>query len=1188
MKLKLVLQILFVSSFSSMLYALPTAKATASSVQQFTATTITLTGTGTGTLTFNVSSVSNSGGQITSLTSISATSATITYTSPQTFLGLDTFSFTVTDGSGTSSPAIVSINVLPASIRAYVTNQDSIGNSRIGIITGVETAPAQAGNVTSGPTYGTPQAFVVSPDGTRAYACYQNFNKVSVINTATNTTLGNVTDSSFLLSGPISIAISPNGSKAYICNDGNNTISILIPSSGATGTITGNVNLNGFSVVSPKGIAFTPDGNNAYFINEDGASCFVIDTTQDKVVTQITSGLYGYLQNLTISPDGKFVYLISTANGPHPAALYIISTVTNTVINTITDASFVDPSMIAVSPNGLKAYIVNSVAGTVSVLSLPSGTVTGTVTGGSFTKPQLVAFTADSSQAYLVNGGTFIASDGYISIINSSDVVISSSLTGYYNPASVAFLGAPQIANSSSATVVQNTATAVTLTGFAASPSDNLTFSIVSQPAHGTVSTPPTPVSGDPQSATVNYTSNSTFAGLDTFVFQVTDTSVNPHVVSAPATVYIQVLPPTTRAYIGGLDSIGGNGIINIVTGVETSPVNSGSISGQTPPALTSPSALVVTPNGNTTYVCYPNKISVVSNTATPSTQPNVLDPHGNLTDPIAIAVSPDGSKAYVCNYSSSTISILNTSTNTIAASNATDLSGYINHPSAIAFTPDGSRAYVTNNISGNHIVSMINVATDTVTTSINAGVDSLLDIVFSPDGKFAYVISEIGAGTGGVYIIDTNPISNTYNTCLGTITDISFAIITPYCMAITPNGLKGYIGSIGSNLVSIVDLNPAHVATFQKLIGVVQLPAGGGNAIFALPEAIAFTADGTLAYVTNFSSGGSGSIGVITVSSDILNLTLSPYIAPNTLAFLGAATANFTLSPTTPVAVAIGGSVDVLLNPTGGQTPYQGYTVITAPTHGTLSGFSTTAGTIAYIAGGSAASDTFTVKITDANGVLSTAGTVNVSIENFVLTPTTPVTVGVNQPITVSLNPTGGQTLYQGYTVITAPTYGTLSGFNTTTGTIVYTAGGSVRSDTFAVKITDANGVKSTAGTVNVSITSGGDTPVANARSANTIENVPILINLAGSDPLGTPLVSFSVVAAPTHGTLGAITQTGSFTATVLYTPNSKYIGSDSFTFKVNNGTADSSPATVTLTIFPITLIDTFVADMISKYSGM
>ena len=52
-------------------------------------------------------------------------------------------------------------------------------------------------------------------------------------------------------------------------------------------------------------------------------------------------------------------------------------------------------------------------------------------------------------------------------------------------------------------------------------------------------------------------------------------------------------------------------------------------------------------------------------------------------------------------------------------------------------------------------------------------------------------------------------------------------------------------------------------------------------------------------------------------------------------------------------------------------------------------------------------------------------------------------------------------------------------------------------------------------------------------------------------------------LVSGPAHGTL-TLNADGSFT----YTPDANYNGSDSFTYKANDGSADSNVATVSLTV--------------------
>src|SRR5437660_8081268 len=102
--------------------------------------------------------------------------------------------------------------------------------------------------------------------------------------------------------------------------------------------------------------------------------------------------------------------------------------------------------------------------------------------------------------------------------------------------------------------------------------------------------------------------------------------------------------------------------------------------------------------------------------------------------------------------------------------------------------------------------------------------------------------------------------------------------------------------------------------------------------------------------------------------------------------------------------------------------------------------------------------------------------------------------------------------------------------------------------------------------------------TPVAFDQTVNTIEDVNngsgVAIILQGQDPDGLKAgdenhtLTFSIVTPPAAGTgsLGSIgaptcdNTTGVCSASVTYTPPADYNGSPSFTFKVNDGTANSN----------------------------
>jgi len=87
---------------------------------------------------------------------------------------------------------------------------------------------------------------------------------------------------------------------------------------------------------------------------------------------------------------------------------------------------------------------------------------------------------------------------------------------------------------------------------------------------------------------------------------------------------------------------------------------------------------------------------------------------------------------------------------------------------------------------------------------------------------------------------------------------------------------------------------------------------------------------------------------------------------------------------------------------------------------------------------------------------------------------------------------------------------------------------------------------------------------PIANSQNVALNEDTPKAIVLAGSDPEGSSL-TFAVAVNPAHGTLSGTIPN------LTYTPNANYNGTDSFTFKVNDGSLDSPAATISLTIAPV-----------------
>ncbi|QAA34848.1 tandem-95 repeat protein [Clostridium manihotivorum] len=148
-------------------------------------------------------------------------------------------------------------------------------------------------------------------------------------------------------------------------------------------------------------------------------------------------------------------------------------------------------------------------------------------------------------------------------------------------------------------------------------------------------------------------------------------------------------------------------------------------------------------------------------------------------------------------------------------------------------------------------------------------------------------------------------------------------------------------------------------------------------------------------------------------------------------------------------------------------------------------------------------------------------------------------------------------------YIIISGPTHGSVTlGAN---GAYTYTPAANYNgTDSFVFKVNDGQ-LDSNTASVSINVTAVNDAPVANGQTLNTDEDKSLSGVLTGSDIDGDNL-KYYVVKAPSHGSLN-INQDGTFT----YTPNKDYNGTDSFTFKNNDGTVDSAPATVNLTVKPV-----------------
>ena len=116
---------------------------------------------------------------------------------------------------------------------------------------------------------------------------------------------------------------------------------------------------------------------------------------------------------------------------------------------------------------------------------------------------------------------------------------------------------------------------------------------------------------------------------------------------------------------------------------------------------------------------------------------------------------------------------------------------------------------------------------------------------------------------------------------------------------------------------------------------------------------------------------------------------------------------------------------------------------------------------------------------------------------------------------------------------------------------------------DTFQYTANNAGGT-SVAATVAITVINNTPPVAYDQPTVTTNEDTAVAITLTATDAEGNPLM-YSIVTPPSNGTL-----TGT-PPSVAYTPALNYFGPDSFTFKANDGFADSNVAIVSITVNPV-----------------
>jgi VCBS repeat-containing protein len=308
-------------------------------------------------------------------------------------------------------------------------------------------------------------------------------------------------------------------------------------------------------------------------------------------------------------------------------------------------------------------------------------------------------------------------------------------------------------------------------------------------------------------------------------------------------------------------------------------------------------------------------------------------------------------------------------------------------------------------------------------------------------------------------------------------------------------------------------------------------------------------------------------------------------------------ATVTITITPVNDPPVAVNDSYStpkgavLTVNATSGvlanDTDVDGNTltaaVVSNPSHGTLA--LNANGSFTYTpAAGYSGSDSFTYHANDGT-VNSNTATVSitvtftdsppVAVNDAYSTPSgTALTVPAKGVLANDSDPDGDALTAA---VVANPSHGSLTLVGT--GAFTYTpAAGYTGADSFTYRANDGT-LNSNVATVAINVTKVNTPPVAvnDSYSTNedTVLNVPAKGVLANDTDADGDALTAVFPTNPSHGTLTLNTD-GSFT----YKPTLLYSGPDSFTYRANDGAANSNPATVSITVVPVNHAPVAVSD--------
>ena len=469
-----------------------------------------------------------------------------------------------------------------------------------------------------------------------------------------------------------------------------------------------------------------------------------------------------------------------------------------------------DVSFTVTDTNGLTAvdHVSVEVTPSDSISTSPTATITGPSDGSIYTEGDSISFSGSGSDA---EDGTLSAS----SLVWTSDIdgEIGTGTSFTRDDLSVGTHTITLTATDSDG------ATGSDSVGITVNPVGNtLPTATITSPSDGDTYTEGDSISfsgsgSDAEDGTLSASSLVWTSSIDGEIgtgtsFTKSDLSVGAHTITLTA-----------------IDSEGATGNDSVGIAVESAPTYPYTVV-DTISVGSSPIGIAVTPDGSSAYVANrgDETVSVIQ-----TSDNTVVDTISVGYDPSwGVAVTPNGDYVYVTNWEDGIVSVIQTSDNTVVDTIS------VGGPVGIAVTPNGDYVYVTNY--GDDTVSMIQTSDNTVVNAISVG-DEPWHVAVTPNGDYVYVTNW---KDNTVSVIQTSD---------NTVIDTTYVGLSPVGIAVTPNGDYVYVANESSDTVSVIQTSD------NTVVKAIYL----GKYYF--PYGVAVTPNGDYVYVTNHGLGDSVSV---------------------------------------------------------------------------------------------------------------------------------------------------------------------------------------------------------------------------------------------------------------------------------------------------------------------------------------